>query len=52
MRRRGAGTGRKALPEFWVGSYDSAVRKAKNEARVMMVVLTCEEHQNHDQFVK
>lgn len=52
MRRRGAGAGRKALPEFWVGSYDSAVRKAKNEARVMMIVLTCEEHESHDDFVK
>lgn len=43
---------RRALPDFFPGSYDAAVRKAKLEAKVMAVVITCEEHESHEEFAR
>lgn len=42
--------GRKVLPDFFVGSYEDAVKRAKEEIKVLMVVLTCEEHENDVEF--
>lgn len=54
MRRRNSGSGgaKKVLPDFLVGSYDEAVRKAKMEIKVLMIVLTCEEHEDDEEFKK
>jgi FAS-associated factor 2 len=41
---------RKTLPDFFVGGYDAALRLAQQEARVLSVVLTCEEHDDVPPF--
>ncbi|KAL8283889.1 hypothetical protein RQP46_005321 [Phenoliferia psychrophenolica] len=41
---------RVALPDFVVGGYEDALRRAKEELRVLMVVLTCEEHEDDVEF--
>lgn len=47
LRERGtAGT----LVDFWVGGYEEAVRRAKDEVKVLMVVLTCEENDDDLEF--
>lgn len=54
MRRRNSGGSgaKKILPDFLVGSYQEAVRKAKKEIKVLMIVLTCEEHEDDEEFKK
>jgi FAS-associated factor 2 len=49
MRDRGA-TVRRAVPDFWVGGYEEALSKAKGDVRVLLVVLTCEEHDDDTSF--
>ncbi|GAA6021258.1 hypothetical protein JCM10207_002592 [Rhodosporidiobolus poonsookiae] len=38
------------LPEFFVGGYEQALRKARDEIRVLMVVLSCAEHEMDEAF--
>ncbi|GAA5900741.1 UBX domain-containing protein [Sporobolomyces salmoneus] len=51
-RRRGAANGEDGveLPDFYIGSYESALRKARDELRVLMVILTCEENERDEEF--
>jgi FAS-associated factor 2 len=41
---------RKLLPDFWLGSYESALDAAKREARVLCVVLLSDEHDDTPGF--
>lgn len=43
-------TGRRTLPDFFVDGYEAAVRRAKDDIKVLMVVLTCDEHQDDEEF--
>jgi len=43
-------TKRKTLPDFFVGGYDAALRLTQQEARVLCVILTCEEHDDVPPF--
>lgn len=43
-------TKRKTLPDFFFGGYDAALRLAQQEARVLCVILTCEEHDDVPPF--
>lgn len=45
----GGGTGPR-IPEFYIGSYDEALRFARDEMRILMVVLTSEEHERDERF--
>jgi FAS-associated factor 2 len=45
-------TKRKTLPDFFVGGYDAALRLAQQEARILCVILTCEEHDDVPPFRK
>lgn len=47
LRERGE---RRSVPDFWVGGYESALRRAKEEVKVLMVVLTCDEHEDDAEF--
>ncbi|KAK4701641.1 FAS-associated factor 2, partial [Phenoliferia sp. Uapishka_3] len=49
LRSRNA-AGRTNLPDFIVGGYEDALRRAKEELKVLMVVLTCEEHDDDAPF--
>ncbi|SCZ91955.1 BZ3500_MvSof-1268-A1-R1_Chr5-3g08244 [Microbotryum saponariae] len=50
-RRSGSNSSaRKALPDFWIGSYESVLKKAKDDFQVLMVVLTCDEHEDDELF--
>ncbi|GAA6021173.1 hypothetical protein JCM11491_001595 [Sporobolomyces phaffii] len=52
-RRRAAGGVESSvdeLPEFFVGGYEQALRKARDELRVLLVVLTCDEHERDEEF--
>lgn len=40
----------RSLPDFHIGSYDSALRKAKEEIRPLCVILFTSEHQDAEQF--
>ncbi|PVF96978.1 hypothetical protein CPB86DRAFT_761237 [Serendipita vermifera] len=40
----------KTLPDFFLGGYDAAVRAAQNEARVLCVIITSEEHDDCPAF--
>ncbi|KAF8581450.1 UBX-domain-containing protein [Ramaria rubella] len=42
--------GRKLLPDFWLGSYESALDAVKREARVLCVVLLSDEHDDTPEF--
>jgi FAS-associated factor 2 len=44
--------GRKLLPDFWLGSYESALEAAKREARMLCVVLLSDEHDDSPEFRK
>lgn len=51
LRRRDRGEGRgRLLPDFWVGSYESALKTAQKDARPMCVILTSEEHDDTAEF--
>lgn len=55
-RRGGAGAGAggagsRTLFDFQACGYEQAVKKAKEDIQVLMVVLTCDEHQ-HDEELK
>lgn len=53
LRQRGPGlssSGRKLLPDFLIASYDEALRKAKDDFAILMVVLTSEEHDDDEAF--
>ncbi|KAG9000856.1 hypothetical protein FRB90_011725 [Tulasnella sp. 427] len=51
LRRRDKGEGRgRLLPDFWIGSYESALKVAQKDARPMCVILTCEEHDDTPEF--
>lgn len=51
LRRRDRGEGRgRLLPDFWVGSYESALKTAQKDAKPMCVILTCEEHDDTAEF--
>ncbi|EJT99677.1 hypothetical protein DACRYDRAFT_55510 [Dacryopinax primogenitus] len=41
---------RKVLPDFWIGSYKSALEMAKKDIRILCVVLMSEEHQDMQEF--
>lgn len=43
---------RKLLPDFYVGSYDSALQLARQEARPLCVILLSEEHDDTPAFKK
>ncbi|GAA5992134.1 hypothetical protein JCM10908_001781 [Rhodotorula pacifica] len=45
--RRGTGP---RIPDFFLGSYDEALRFARDEMRILMVVLTSEEHDRDERF--
>ena len=47
--RRGGTTGPR-IPDFYIGSYDEALRFARDEMRILMVVLTSEEHERDERF--
>lgn len=47
----GAEHGR-VLPDFMACGYEQAVKRAKEDIKVMMVVLTCDEHQYDEEFKK
>lgn len=49
LRERGA-TARRAVPDFWIGGYEDALTKAKGDVRVLLVILTCEEHDDDASF--
>lgn len=54
LERRGAGAGGagvRTLLDFQACGYEQAVKKAKEDIQVLMVVLTCDEHQ-HDEELK
>jgi FAS-associated factor 2 len=40
----------KTLPDFFLGSYDAAVRAAQSESRVLCVIITSEEHDDCPAF--
>lgn len=40
----------RAIPDFIIGSYDDAIQRAKDQVKVLMVVLTCEEHGDDTAF--
>ena len=42
--------GRKLLPDFWLGSYESALEAATREARMLCVVLLSDEHDDTPEF--
>lgn len=45
------GTGlRKAVPDFIVAGYEETLQRAKEESKILMVVLTCEEHDDDAAF--
>lgn len=46
----GAAAARAVLPDFFVGGYEAAVREAKGDIKVLMVVLTCDEHESDGEF--
>ncbi|KAM0748068.1 hypothetical protein T439DRAFT_304402 [Meredithblackwellia eburnea MCA 4105] len=48
--RESLGGGRGGIPDFFVGGYEEALKKAKDELRILMVVLTCEEHDDDRDF--
>ncbi|KAG8951390.1 hypothetical protein FRC04_006161 [Tulasnella sp. 424] len=49
LRRRDRGEGRgRLLPDFWVGSYESALKTAQKDAKPMCVILTCDERNDVD----
>ncbi|KAG0655369.1 hypothetical protein C6P46_001025 [Rhodotorula mucilaginosa] len=48
-RARRGGTGPR-IPDFYIGSYDEALRFARDEMRILMVVLTSEEHERDERF--
>lgn len=52
LNRRNSGVGRKVLPNFFIGSYEDALKRAKEDIRILMVILTCEEHENDVEFKK
>ncbi|GAA6063056.1 hypothetical protein JCM10212_003001 [Sporobolomyces blumeae] len=43
-------TSGETLPDFFVGGYEEALRKARDDMRVLMVVLSCEEHEQDEAF--
>lgn len=45
-----AGSSRKTLPDFVVDGYEAAVKRAKEDIKILMVVLTCDEHQDDEEF--
>ena len=42
--------GRKVLPDFFVGSYEDALRKAQRELRVLCAILISNEHDDVREF--
>jgi FAS-associated factor 2 len=38
------------LPDFYIDGYEAAVKRAKDDIKVLMVVLTCDEHQDDEDF--
>jgi FAS-associated factor 2 len=42
----------KRLPNFFIGSYADALKKAKDDLRLMCVILVSSEHEDHDEFVQ
>lgn len=50
QRSSGAGGARRVIPDFLVSSYTAALQRAKTETKVIMVVLTCEEHESDADF--
>lgn len=40
------------LPEFQAVGYEQAIKMAKEEIKVLMIVLTCDEHQWDEEFKK
>lgn len=38
------------LPDFWLGSYESALKTAQTDARMMCVVIVSEEHDDTPEF--
>lgn len=46
---RGKG-GQKRLPSFFIGSYEAALRQAKEQMKVLMVVLVTDEHDDVSLF--
>ncbi|GAA5944326.1 uncharacterized protein JCM15063_006560 [Sporobolomyces koalae] len=38
------------LPEFFIGGYEQALRKARDDLKLLMVILTCEENERDDDF--
>lgn len=49
---RGTAGKRKALPDFFSSGYDAALKVAQTEARVLCVIITCEEHDDVAAFRK
>lgn len=43
-------SGRKLLPDFWLGSYESALEAVKRDARMLCVVLLSDEHDDTPEF--
>ncbi|KZT54257.1 hypothetical protein CALCODRAFT_19086 [Calocera cornea HHB12733] len=41
---------RKVLPDFWIGSYKTALDTAKKDIRILCVILMSEEHQDMPEF--
>ncbi|KZO90637.1 hypothetical protein CALVIDRAFT_542498 [Calocera viscosa TUFC12733] len=41
---------RKILPDFWIGSYKTALDTAKKDIRILCVILMSEEHQDMSEF--
>lgn len=55
LERRGnasSGLGGRVLPDFHSSGYEQAIRLAKEEIKVLMIILTCDEHQYDEEFKK
>lgn len=49
-RHRARGSTGPRIPDLYIGSYDEALRFARDEMRILMVVLTSEEHERDERF--
>lgn len=51
LRRRGAAEGKgHLLPNFWLGSYESALKEAQSEPKVLCAIIVSEEHDDTMDF--
>ncbi|GAA5998667.1 hypothetical protein JCM5350_000224, partial [Sporobolomyces pararoseus] len=50
LSRRNVASGEIELPEFFTGGYEQALRKVRDEFKILMVILTCQENERDEEF--